>query len=287
MSSDPPRVLIAANPAKPRVADSVGAITRGLAGKAQVVGTVMELHEQAFAGVQADYVLALGGDGTILAVARAIGDHPAPIIGVNLGKLGYLAEFSIDELILQFDAIVSSPAAVSERTMLCAELLRADQPAVRHLAVNDVCTIAGAPFRTIEMEVTINHTGLTRLVGDGLILSTPTGSTAYNMSVGGPILLPKVRALVLSPIAPHALTFRPIVMDSESIVDIRMLRLNEGTTLVIDGQVSLTLQRDDLIRVRRHTRDFKLVHNPSRSPWHTLTTKLGWGLAPGSQPPAT
>ena len=270
-----PRIFIVGNEAKPQVKDAMRRISEGISDRAEIVGATVGVRADDLSTVSADYIIVLGGDGTILGVARAVGQRAIPIIGVNLGKLGFLAEFSAPELIEQFDRVVTDPTLVGERMML-----EADHAGETVLAVNDVCLIAGPPFRMIQMECYINGECLAHLSGDGLILSTPTGSTAYNMSVGGPILLPRVRAIVVSPIAPHSLSLTPIVVDCDSIIEVKMKRVNDGSTLLIDGQLSSKLNRDDVIRVRRYEQVFKLIHNPRYSHWHTLVTKLRWGQGP-------
>ncbi len=270
-----PGIFIVGNEEKPQVNDALRRISEGISGRAEIVGTAVGVRADDLSSVDADYVIVLGGDGTILAVARAVGQRAVPIIGVNLGKLGFLAEFSVPELIEQFDRVVTDPELVGDRMMLAA-----DHGGETVLAVNDIAMIAGPPFRMIQMECYINGECLAHLSGDGLILSTPTGSTAYNMSVGGPILLPRVRAIVVSPIAPHSLSLTPIVVDCDSIIEVKMKRVNEGSTLLIDGQLSSKLNQDDVILVRRYEQVFKLIHNPRYSHWHTLVTKLHWGQGP-------
>ncbi len=270
-----PRIFIVGNEEKPQVKDALRQITEGIRERAEIVGTAVGVRADDLSSLSADFVIVLGGDGTILSVARAVGRRAIPIIGVNLGKLGSLAEFSVAELTEQFDRVVTEPELVGERMML-----EADCGGLTVLAVNDISLIAGPPFRMIQMECYINGECLAHMSGDGLILSTPTGSTAYNMSVGGPILLPRVRAIVVSPIAPHSLSLTPIVVDCDSTIEVKMIRVNEGSTLLIDGQLSSKLNQDDVIRVRRYEKVFKLIHNPRYSHWHTLVTKLRWGQGP-------
>jgi len=270
-----PEIFIVGNQEKPQVNEAMRRISEGISDRAEIVGATVGVCDDDLSKVHVDYVIVLGGDGTILSVARAVGQRAIPIIGVNLGKLGFLAEFSVPELIEQFDRVVTDPELVGERMML-----EANCGGETFLAVNDVSMIAGPPFRMIQMECYINGECLAHLSGDGLILSTPTGSTAYNMSVGGPILLPRVRAIVVSPIAPHSLSLTPIVVDCDSIIEVKMKRVNEGSTLLIDGQLSSKLNQDDVIRVRRYEQVFKLIHNPCYSHWHTLVTKLRWGQGP-------
>jgi NAD+ kinase len=147
-------------------------------------------------------------------------------------------------------------------------------------AVNDIFVSAGPPFRAIELQILVDGQPLAGCVSDGLIISTPTGSTAYNLSAGGPILSPQIEAMVITPICPHSLSFRPIVINAESTIEVVGIRVNEGTTVSIDGQVSLSLSSDDVVRVERDDSDFLIVNNPLRSQWDTLATKLRWAEKP-------
>ena len=145
------------------------------------------------------------------------------------------------------------------------------------VAANDCVFHAGAPHRMIELSAAVDGVELTRFSGDGLVLATPSGSTAHNMSVGGPIVQPETCAIVLSPISPHSLTHRPLVVAGDSVIEVKAVRVNPGTTLVIDGQVPMPVGAGDRVTVRRWPHDFQLVQNPAQPKWHTLTTKLKWG----------
>ena len=147
-------------------------------------------------------------------------------------------------------------------------------------AINDIFITAGPPFRTVELKILVDDQPLAGCVSDGLIISTPTGSTAYNLSAGGPIVFPKMAAVVITLICPHSLSFRPIVISDESTVEVFGVRVNEGTTISIDGQVSLRLTIDDIVRVQRQSFDFLIVNNPLRNQWDTLATKLRWAEKP-------
>jgi NAD+ kinase len=147
-------------------------------------------------------------------------------------------------------------------------------------AINDVFITSGPPYRMVELKMLVDGQPLASCVSDGLIIATPTGSTAYNLSSGGPIVSSKMEAMVITPICPHSLSFRPIVINAESKVEVVGIRVNEGTTISIDGQVSLKLSIDDVVRVERQSCDFLIVNNPLRSRWDTLATKLSWAEKP-------
>lgn len=272
-----PRVVVVYNPDKPHVEATKTALLEDLRQRIDVVATGPIADTARLAESKPDRLIVLGGDGSILAVVRALKERQVPIIGVNFGKLGFLAEFTVEELDKNLDAAVSASAAVSPRMMIAAEIAENARLVAQSVAVNDCVVQAGPPFRMVELSVSVNGDHLTNISGDGLVLATPSGSTAHNMSVGGPILQPETRAMVLSPISAHSLTHRPLVFAGDSVIEVVAHSVNQGTTLVIDGQVSLPVHAGDRITVRRWPADFQLVRNPAYSKWHTLTTKLKWG----------
>lgn len=272
-----PRVVVVYNPDKPYVEATKATLVEDLRRRIDVVATGPIAETTRLAESNPDRLIVLGGDGSILAVVRALKERQVPIIGVNFGKLGFLAEFTAEELDKNLAVAVGDSAIVSPRMMITAEIAGNGRQAAQSLAVNDCVVQAGPPFRMIELSVSVNRDHLTNISGDGLVLATPSGSTAHNMSVGGPILQPETRAIVLSPISAHSLTHRPLVFAGDSVIEVVACSVNEGTTLVIDGQVSLPVHVGDRITVRRWPADFQLVRNPAQAKWHTLTTKLKWG----------
>ncbi|GAH84974.1 unnamed protein product, partial [marine sediment metagenome] len=216
----------------------------------------------------------------IISAARFLSQTNVPVIGVNLGKLGFLAEFSIGELREFFERIISRKVLIEKRMMLGCSIFSDGKEKFCSAAINDVFITAGAPFRVIELKIAVDGQPLAGCVSDGLIISTPTGSTAYNLSAAGPILSPKCQAMVITPICPHSLSFRPIVINADSKVEVSGIRVNEGTTVSIDGQLSAKLAIGDVVRVQRHKGDFLVVNNPLRTQWDTLATKLRWAEKP-------
>ncbi len=230
-----------------------------------------------------DFAVVFGGDGSIISAGRNLRQSKVPVIGVNLGKLGFLAEFSVSELKKYFNDIVSGKAPIEKRMMLsCKIFSRSNRSQVKFssVAINDVFITAGPLHRTIELKVIVNNQTVASFVGDGLIISTPTGSTAYNLSASGPILDRSMEAMVITPICPHSLSFRPIVIDANSKVEISRVRIDEETILSVDGQDSLELSGDDIVGVERESSDFLVVNNPLRTRWDTLAAKLGWAEKP-------
>jgi len=272
-----PRIAIVRNPAKPDAEATLAAIVACVKRRGDVVATGVLGEPGPIADTRPDRLIVLGGDGSILAVARDMGERQVPIIGVNFGKLGYLAEFSVDDLTRNLDAALTDDRIVSRRMMIEAAVTHDGAEIHRSLAVNDCVVHAGPPYRMIELAISVNGVHLTNASCDGLVLSTPSGSTAHNMSIGGPILQSEVNAMVLSPISPHSLTHRPLVVSGESIIEVLIRQANEGTTLVIDGQATVPLHFDDRVTAGRSVHTFQLVHNPTQTVWYTLTKKLKWG----------
>ncbi|MHC4227117.1 MAG: NAD(+)/NADH kinase [Planctomycetota bacterium] len=234
---------------------------------------------------ECDFAIVFGGDGSIISTARNISRASVPLIGVNVGKLGFLAEFSVSELKDFFPRLTEGKVPMHRRMMLRCTVFNNDQAESKaekfcSAAINDIFIAAGPPFRTVELKILVDGQPLAGCVSDGLIISTPTGSTAYNLSAGGPILSPKIEAMVITPICPHSLSFRPIVINADSRIEVVGVRVNEGTTVSIDGQVSLSLSIDDVVRIEREDSDFLIVNNPLRSQWDTLATKLRWAEKP-------
>ena len=278
-----PKLVIFGDPAKGPVAEAIEEFSRFLRGKAQIVASCY--IEKCTADVlgDSDFAVVFGGDGSIISAARDLSEANIPVIGVNLGKLGFLAEFSVSELKTLFDNIISGKAPIERRMLLGCSVSRtseADREIFRSTAVNDVFVTSGPPYRMIEMSIAVDGQDVASCVSDGLIVSTPTGSTAYNLSAGGPILDGSMEAMVITPICPHSLSFRPIVIAATSQVQIRCTRVNEGTTVSIDGQVSRELSADDVVRVGRQGSSFLVVNNPMRTRWQTLASKLGWAERP-------
>jgi len=273
----PRRVIILRNPDKPDAEAALASLEERIGRRATVAATGVIAETRDLARAKPDRIIVLGGDGSLLAVARGLGDRQVPIVGVNLGKLGFLAEFSLEDVGEHLDAILNDPAIVSSRMMLEVAIVRPDGSTSGFLAVNDCVVHAGAPYRMIELSIAVDGSHLTDFSGDGLVLATPSGSTAHNMSVGGPIVQSEVRALIVAPISPHSLTHRPLVVAGDATIEVLVLQANQGTTAVLDGQVPQPLGARDRLQVRRAACDFQLVQKPAQPKWYTLTKKLKWG----------
>lgn len=229
----------------------------------------------------ADLVVVLGGDGTLLGIADRIGEsnRRVPLIGVNFGRLGFLTEVTLPEMIPALEAAVAGRALVQERAMLSARTRPANQPEHRHIVLNDVVVTKGAISRLIYLSVYVDAVFVTNVKADGLIIASPTGSTAYNLAAGGPIVHPGVDALLVTPIAPHTLGNRPIVIPGHCAVTVRPAEnaSRDPMYLTLDGQSGFEFGHDDEVIVTRADRTLTLVASPSRGYYDTLREKLHWG----------
>ncbi len=297
-----PKLVIFGDPKKKGVTEAIGQFTDFVKDKAEIVGnynvvnlqntclnnnsgTISENMEIRNVLKKCDYAVVFGGDGSIISTARLVSEANIPVLGVNVGKLGFLAEFSVEDLKNLFPRIIESKVKVEKRVMLDCRILSTDNANKRKenfcaSAINDIYITAGPPFRMIELKIRVDGLPLAGCVSDGLIISTPTGSTAYNLSAGGPIVSPQIDAIVITPICPHSLTFRPIVINANSVIEVFGVRVNEGTTVSVDGQVSLKLSSDETVKICRHDSIFMIVKNPLLSQWDTLAAKLSWGEKP-------
>ncbi len=229
--------------------------------------------------MQVDLVVVLGGDGTLLSVAGTVAaaNPDVPILGVNFGSLGFLTEATLPELYPSLEAAVSGRAPVEERLMLRASTMRAGTTLPEHLALNDVVITKSARARMTDLSVSVGEEFVTRVKADGLIVATPTGSTAYNLAAGGPIVQPVVDALVLTPIAPHMLTNRPIVIPAASLVRVQpMMDERDELYVTFDGQDGYKLEAGDEVRIRCAERRVRLLRPSPRSYFDVLRQKLKW-----------
>lgn len=280
MSAKPPRprVFILGNPAKPQVPQALDELRAFVAERAEVAGAALNLDVADAVKARADFIVVLGGDGTLLAVARAVGAARIPLIGVNFGKLGFLTQFSVRQLKEHFDTLLADGEFIVERTMLEVRIERpSGQSDFHSLCVNDCVIHAGPPFRVVCLQIELDQRKLTRVCGDGLIVCTPTGSTAHNLSAGGPLLMADVPSIVLTPLNPHSLTHRPIVVSATSRLVIEAEQINPGTMALVDGQIHCALQHGDKLHVAQSPHRWRFVRNPRRPQWHNLVTKLRWG----------
>ena len=240
-------------------------------------GCAVEQVEPEQLASSVDLVLVLGGDGTMIAAARMMGTTEVPVLGVNYGGLGYLAEFRIEELYTALESILAGDYRLDRRVMLDVELQRGDEPPKRNRVLNDIVINKSALARIIEIEAFLNRQFVNSFRADGLIVSTPTGSTAYNLSAGGPVIFPSMNAVVITPICPFTLSNRPIVVPDDAVIELCLKTRQEDVRLTLDGQVGFPLQVEDRVIIRKSRTAFNLVQPMNRNYFDVLRDKLRWG----------
>jgi NAD+ kinase len=227
--------------------------------------------------IEADVAIVLGGDGSILRAARQMGHRQVPVVAVNLGKLGFLANMTPAELPKILQDFAAGKLHVLDHLMFECTVLRNGKQFAQQLGLNDVVVHAGTPFTLINIDLYVDSDLVTTYSCDGLIVSTPVGSTAHGLSAGGPILRKNLQAFVVLPLNPHTLTMRPVVDSADCVYELVVEQPNAGTSVVVDGRVLCPMQPGDRVRVERARPQFKLVANPGHTYYRTLREKLGWG----------
>ena len=226
---------------------------------------------------QADLIVVLGGDGTMISTARVIGSREVLVLGINYGSLGYLTEFRIEEMFDALEKILAGEYEIDCRVMLEVEHLRNGEVLATGRVLNDLVINKAALARIIEIEVNLDNLFVNSFRADGLIVSTPTGSTAYNLSAGGPIVYPSMNAVVVTPICPFTLTNRPIVVPDTAVINLHLKNENEGVVITLDGQIGYQMKTGDTVSIRKSETNFNLVQPPNRNYFDVLRNKLKWG----------
>jgi NAD+ kinase len=224
-----------------------------------------------------EMIIVLGGDGTLLSVARQVWNKNIPILGVNLGGLGFLTEITLDELYRVLERIIEDDFEINEREVLDTAVIRKGKRIAEFTVLNDAVINKGALARIIDLETTINGEYLSTFRSDGLIISTPTGSTAYNLSAGGPIVYPSLHTIIITPICPHTLTIRPIIIPDDVKIRALLKSRNEEVTLTLDGQQGFSLEFEDVVEVGKAEGRILLIKSPYRNYFELLREKLKWG----------
>ncbi len=226
---------------------------------------------------QVDLLVVLGGDGTLLATARALNRKPVPILAVNLGGLGFLTVITREEIYATLEMVLGGDFRTERRVQIEGELIRADEAIASFLALNDVVLNKGAIARILDFELRIDGEFVSTYKSDGLIVSTPTGSTAYSLAAGGPIMIPSVGAFIITPICAHTLTNRPLVLPDTVNIEVVVKSQREAAYLTVDGQVGIAAYSEDLVRLRKACSFVELVQPPRLSYFQVLQQKLKWG----------
>lgn len=224
-----------------------------------------------------DLIIVLGGDGTLISVARSVAGRNTPIVGVNLGQLGFLTEVTRDELPEMMENLIAGDYRVTDRMMLDAFIKRNGETVGQYTVLNDVVINKGALARIIDMTTYVDGRLLSNFKADGLIIATPTGSTGYNLAAGGPIIYPEINSLLISPICPHMLTNRPIILWSRSIIEVEVRFEDDVVFFTADGQVGRKLLPGDRVEIKRSESRACLVNSPNKDYFEILRTKLSWG----------
>lgn len=289
-----PRTVIIGNPEKPSTPEAITRITNLLSGRAEVVGVDLTRHlATACETEEVDFFLVVGGDGTLLGAARVLFRRQVPIVGIHLGHLGFLTAFTEDEFPRHLDTLLAGNMPVSRRSILECCIKRGDGSAAANLAtpgvvyedfssfaINECSLQAGPPFKVIRMLLYINGEPMLRVEGDGLIVATPGGSTAYNLSAGGPLVDPTVKAIILTPLNPHSITHKPAVVEQSSVIEVMAERVNAGTTCLLDGQIPTPIRDGDRIVIKLGRHELLLGRNPGIGEWQALQDRLHWGRMP-------
>lgn len=280
------KLWVLGNAHRPGVTEEAERLLPFLRQQAEVLLVDLRQEKDLNAGPQADLALVLGGDGAILRAARQMGYRQVPVLGVNLGRLGFLADLQPEEVRAFFPQLLSRQFHVTRHLMFeCVIVARGDtaakgKPPQTFLGLNEVAIHTMPPFHILDLELEVDGSGITRFSGDGLIVSTPVGSTAHSLSAGGPILGQELEAFVVTPICPHTLTYRPIVDSADKQYTIALAGTSGDGLVIIDGQVTVPLAPSQGVTVRRAPVTFGLVKLPGRTFFQTLRDKLRWGAQP-------
>ena len=264
-------VVIVTKPKQPGVAKVAGELIEWFKGRK------IDASADPAAATQANLAVVVGGDGTLLAAARLLGDHQIPIVAINHGGLGFLTEVTLEEMYPALERVLNGQFVTEERMMMEIAVTRAGKPIAASRALNDVVINKGTVSRIIELEARVDGHPVSRFRSDGLIVATPTGSTAYNLSAGGPIIFPSMSAMVVTPICSHTLTNRPLVLPPDVKIEIALHSSQDEVFATIDGQVGLPLQMEDVLKVEKSPVAVTLVAPPGRNYFDVLRGKLKWG----------
>jgi NAD+ kinase len=271
-----PRVVVLALGERPHIASEAHRLRPLVEQVADIVLFDMDFKAD-LTQVEADFAIVMGGDGSILQAAHQMGYHQIPILGVNLGKLGFLADLSPNDLLSVLPHVCNGFYKSVEHLMFECRVMRGGKVLHHMLGLNEVSILAGRPFAILDVNLYVDAELVTTYSCDGLIVATPIGSTAHSLSAGGPILRKDLQAFVFLPISPHTLTNRPVVDSAERVFEMTVNQAHEGMAVVVDGRELCTLAAEDRVRVERAVPKFKLVEVPGRSYYRTLREKLGWG----------
>lgn len=271
-----PRALLLGSGDKPRVVEAHEQLRPLIDRYVEVV--VADFEDEAdLETFEADMAIVMGGDGSILRAAQQMGSQQRPVLGVNVGKLGFLADVAPEELERALKAVCSGDYRVVEHLMLCCRVRRGDEVLAEKLSLNEAAVLGGPPYSMLHVDLYVDAELVTTYSCDGLIVSTPVGSTAHSLSAGGPILRKNLQAVVISAISPHTLTVRPVVDTADHTYELEVRDPHEGVSIVVDGQPLMPLRAGERVVIERAKPQFKLLEIAGHSYYRTLREKLGWG----------
>ncbi len=271
-----PEVVILVVPGRQHVRQELERLKPSIATRADIAAIDLNF-EYDFTGKDHDLVIVLGGDGSILQAARQMAENQIPVLGVNCGRLGFLAALSPEKFLDVWPEVCCGDFSIVDHIMMRASLIRDGKVLDSHLGLNEAAILGGPPYQIMNIDMYVDEMLATTYCCDGLIISTPVGSTAHNLSAGGPILHKNLHAFVISPISPHTLTYRPVVDSADRLFELTVAAPNESTSVVVDGRVMGTIQAGDRVQVRRASQSFKMLQVPGQNDYRTLREKLSWG----------
>lgn len=272
----PPRVIVIGTPDRQRVEAAWKRLRPVITTHSELIAEDFHFSYE-FVGDDADLVIVLGGDGSILQSARQMGNHQIPVLGINCGRLGFLAALSPEHFLDAWPKVCVGDFNVVDHLMLQVQIIRGDEVVAEQLALNEAAVLGGPPFSILDIDLYADGDLATQYRCDGLIISTPVGSTAHNLSAGGPIVRRHLQAIVISPISPHTLTYRPLVDSADTQIELAVTEPNESTSIVVDGRILGALKPGDRVRVHRAPVSFRMMRVPGQNDYRTLREKLGWG----------
>jgi NAD+ kinase len=277
-----PKVVVLAPPDKPHVADALKRLEPVLRKHADILA-IDQAFEYSFEHSPVDLVVVLGGDGSILQSARQMGRFQKPVLGVNLGRLGFLAALSPERLVDVWPEVCKGRYSKANHLMFECKVYREGSLIHQHLGLNEVSILGGPPYSMLQIDLYVDQQLATTYNCDGLIISTPVGSTAHNLSAGGPILRKTLQAFVISPISPHTLTMRPFVDTADRVFELKLRHKHPTASVVVDGRVACPIDPDLTVRIQRAEKSFQLISVPGQNDYKTLREKLGWSGSPSGQ----
>lgn len=271
----PPRIVVLGAPDKKNVSSAWKRLRPTIQSHAELIAADFEFTYD-FSDKDVDLVIVIGGDGSILQSARQMGGNQTPVLGINCGRLGFLAALSPEDFLDAWPKVCQGDFSIIRHLMLEVQLIRNDEVIAQSMALNEAAILNGPPFAILDIDLYADGELATQYRCDGLIVATPVGSTAHNLSAGGPILRRHLQAIVISPISPHTLTYRPLVDSADTRLELAVTEPNESTSIVVDGRMLGQLKSGDRVQVHRAPVAFEMLRVPGQNDYRTLREKLGW-----------